>query len=262
MVSPHVVSVNMRMTPRNVDNVNMASQHIDSDEAVDATDRRYHHGNLRAALIEAGLAALSSGESTDLSLRAIARAVGVSANAAYRHFADKEALLSALAAEGFRRFAAAQRQAVQGLSDPIEARTAAGLAYIAFARQHPALFRLMFGHFTPGRGDEDLQQAAITAFDALVASSARESGSQPGDERAFLTAIARWSLVHGLSHLLLDGQLDSMGPHVEQVILGVLTLAPPAQNPPQAAPNPAPSPEPKAAAKTPAKAPAKPRQKS
>jgi AcrR family transcriptional regulator len=222
----------MRMTPRNVDNVNMASQHIDSDDAVDVTDRRYHHGNLRAALIEAGLAALSSSESTDLSLRAMARAVGVSANAAYRHFADKEALLSALAAEGFRRFAAAQQLAVQGLSDPIEARTAAGLAYIAFARQHPALFRLMFGHFTPGRGDEDLQQAAMTAFDALVASSAKESGSQPGDERAFLTAIARWSLVHGLSHLLLDGQLDSMGPQVEQIVLGVLTLAPPAQNTP------------------------------
>jgi AcrR family transcriptional regulator len=247
----------MRMKPWNVDNVNMASQHTDSDDTVDVTDRRYHHGNLRAALIEAGLAALGSSDTADLSLRAVARAVGVSANAAYRHFADKEALLSALAAEGFRRFAAAQRQAAQGLSDPIEARTASGLAYIAFARQHPALFRLMFGQFTPGRGDDDLQQAAMMAFDALVASSAKESGSQPGDERAFLTAIARWSLVHGLSHLLLDGQLDSMGPQVEQIILGVLTLAPPAQNPPQTAPHPAPT-----AAQAPAKATGKPRSKS
>jgi len=218
----------MRMKPRNVDNVNMSAQHPASDEAVNITDRRYHHGNLRAALIEAGLAALDAGDGSDgqaLSLRAIARAVGVSANAAYRHFADKDALLGALAAEGFQRFAALQVQAAQGHTDVLAARTASGLAYIDFARSHPALFRLMFGHFTTGlHGHTALSDAATASFEALLAAAARESGSQPQDQKALLTALARWSLVHGLSHLLLDGQLHVFGPDMNQLIEGVLTL--------------------------------------
>src|SRR3989344_594769 len=74
-------------------------------------DRAYHHGDLRNALIDAGLTALEAQDASELSLRALARELGVSANAVYRHFADKEALLSALAAEGFRRFAREQREA-------------------------------------------------------------------------------------------------------------------------------------------------------
>src|SRR3989344_5606520 len=74
-------------------------------------DRAYHHGDLRNALIDAGLTALEAQDASELSLRALARELGVSANAVYRHFADKEALLSALAAEGLRRFAREQREA-------------------------------------------------------------------------------------------------------------------------------------------------------
>lgn len=216
------------MESQNVDNVNMPIKPSTLDKDKVPFDRRYHHGDLRNALIEAGLATLEQSDTAELSLRAVARAVGVSANAAYRHFADKDALLSALAAEGFRRFAARQAEAATAHSDPVAARTASGRAYIHFAQDHPALFRLMFGHFLYASASEELQQTAMSAFQALIASSAREAGTTPDDERALLTAVARWSLVHGLSHLILDGQLAPFAGQVEQLVDGVLNLTLPA----------------------------------
>lgn len=192
----------------------------------DMSAKPYHHGNLRSALIEAGLAALEQAESGDISLRALARDVGVSANAAYRHFEDKDALLSALAAEGFRRFAARQAEVMQGQADPLSTRKASGRAYVDFARAHPALFRLMFGQFLHAKADADLRAAAMSAFQGLLAASAQEAGTEVSDQRALLTAITRWSLVHGLSHLLLDGQLDFFAADIDKLIDEVLTLPP------------------------------------
>ena len=188
-------------------------------------ERSYHHGNLRSALIDAGLTALEQSDTAEVSLRAIARDVGVSANAAYRHFADKNALLSALAAEGFRRFAAGQAQAREAHADQIEARTAAGRAYIGFAQNHPALFKLMFGHFLYASASEELQQTAIRAFQGLIDSTAKEAGAAPDSEKALVTAISHWSVVHGLSHLILEGQLKPFGPEIDRLIEGVLKLA-------------------------------------
>jgi len=218
----------MRMGPHNVDNVNMTSEHRTPDADKAPPDRRYHHGNLRSALIEAGLAALEQGDTAELSLRAVARSVGVSANAAYRHFADKDALLSALAAEGFRRFAARQAEAAASSTDPTQARTASGRAYIGFAQDHPALFRLMFSHFLIASANPELQQTALEAFQGLIAATAKEAGTAPDDERTMLAAVARWSLVHGLSHLILDGQLAPFAGQVDHLIDGVLKLKPPA----------------------------------
>ena len=187
-------------------------------------EKNYHHGNLRAALIEAGLAALEQQDTADLSLRAIARDVGVSANAAYRHFADKDALLAALAAEGFRRFAQHQAQAAQGHATALEARTTEGRAYIQFAQDHPALFRLMFGRFLNATANAELQESATTAFQGLMDASARESSTPHDSEQVLMLAIARWSLVHGLSQLVLDGQLAHFGDNIDRIIDGVLNL--------------------------------------
>ena len=189
------------------------------------TAKPYHHGNLRAALIEAGLATLEQSESREISLRALAREIGVSANAAYRHFEDKDALLSALAAEGFRRFSAMQLQAMQGQPDMAVAGRASGRAYVDFALANPALFRLMFGHFLHAKTDPELRQAANAAFQGLVQASARTTGTAHDDERAVLMAILRWSLVHGLSHLVLDGQLEIVTEDVDKLINDVLALA-------------------------------------
>ena len=100
--------------------------------------KRYHHGDLRAALLEVGLRLLAERDVEGVSLREMARGVGVSATSVYRHFPDKAALMRALALEGLDRLAVAQRDAASGKEG------AAGRAYVRFALANPALFRLIF----------------------------------------------------------------------------------------------------------------------
>ncbi len=169
------------------------------------TRSRYHHGNLREALVEAALDLLREGGAEALSLRAAARRAGVSAMAPYRHFADKEALLAAVAAHGFALFAARLAEA-DAAPDPADALAAQGAAYVRFACEDPARFRLMFGAARPA-GYPDLYAAAGAAYAVLarrVASLVEESG------RDDLT-LACWSLVHGLASLLVDGQVPGCG---------------------------------------------------
>lgn len=211
----------MRMTPRNVDNVNTM--------VTPKPDRTYHHGDLRNALIDAGMAALAQQDASTLSLRALAREVGVSANAAYRHFADKDALLSALATEGFRRFTAEQAAtgpAPEGPACHATDALASGLRYVHFAQRHPGLFRLMFGRFLHGSQDPTLQDAAMAAFGQLLAQSRPEGARlDPPDEATLMRALARWSLVHGLSHLVLEGQLGLFGAQPDALVQAVLTAS-------------------------------------
>lgn len=188
------------------------------------TSRTYHHGNLRVALIDAGLAALEKSDQAAFSLRAIAREVGVSANAAYRHFASKDDLLGALAAEGFRRFAEQQAAAAHGASSITELQTATAKAYVSFAQAHPALFRLMFSRFLYASSSEDLKAAAASAFQLLLQASAQQAGVAPDSKQAMMTAVANWSMVHGLSHLLLDGQLSVFGFGLDEMIEGIMAL--------------------------------------
>ncbi len=156
----------------------------------------YHHGDLRPALLRAAARLLEKEGPAALSLRDLARRAGVSHNAPYRHFPDREALLAALAADGFRRLG----EALAGAS-----RQEMGEAYVRFALEHPQLFRLMFGGHLPFSRHGALERAAASPYQALVAAF-RAQTSIGDPERA---AAAAWSLVHGLSHLLLDGQFAS-----------------------------------------------------
>jgi AcrR family transcriptional regulator len=163
----------------------------------------YHHGALRPALIAAARALVDEGGANAVGLREAARRVGVSPTATYRHFRDKEALLAAVAAEGFREFGAALAEAGRA-SEPL---AAMGAAYIDFALARPGMFRLMFSPLiAKGELHPELKAAADEAFAALrrgVESRAPE-GQGEGVDAA---AIAAWSLVHGLAHLILDGVL-------------------------------------------------------
>ena len=194
-----------------------------------AAERGYHHGNLGQALIEAGLAELEAGERGDISLRGLARRVGVSANASYRHFADKEALMVALAAEGFRRFGAAQATAAR--NHPGDGFRAAGRAYVEFARANPALFRLMFGRFTSSHRDPELEEAAAVAYDGLRAFVAKDLGPRASPAQHAAGAVRAWSLVHGLANLILDGQIDGAAEDTDALIDAVLHPATPATKP-------------------------------
>lgn len=182
----------------------------------------YHHGNLRAELVRAGLAQLATQSHADISLRELAREVGVSANAVYRHFANKEALLAAMAAEGFRQLAVAQQQAAGQHTHPVEMFLHSGRAYVAFARQHPALYRLMFGHFTVGSHSEEMKEARELAYAGLRDGVALALRLDAGTEAVTVPALHAWSLVHGLSQLILDGQLETQG--TEDAVVNAVLL--------------------------------------
>ena len=179
----------------------------------------YHHGDLREALVATGLAILEEGgDPSALSLREAARRAGVSAMAPYRHFADKDALLAAVATKGFERLRAALRMADEA-RDEAEALVGQGIAYIAFARANPALFRLMFGT-PPGVKPEELTAAGAAAY-AVMAD--RVAALAPPDE-ARERALQCWATAHGLAALTVDGRLDRFG-DPEPLARSVLSLS-------------------------------------
>ena len=168
---------------------------------------RYHHGDLRAALIAAGLEALSERSLDDLSLREVARKSGVSATAVYRHFPNKQALLRALCDQGAAQLAQAQRTAMAAAGGGAAGFAATGQAYVRFALENPALFRLMMAtrpRKTPAEGPRTPVNAAMDLLHQNVASLLPD-GATDAEKRA--AALAAWAKVHGLAMLILDGQI-------------------------------------------------------
>jgi AcrR family transcriptional regulator len=222
--------VNIRIAIQDVYDVNMqdVSRSEPPWQAHDRAPeeaRSYHHGNLKASLIEAGVAALDHTDVDALSLRQLAKAVGVSANAAYRHFTDKDALLTAMAAEGFRRFAAAQAASVQGLAQAEDRLKASGRAYVAFAQAHPALYRLMFQRMDQVMADPALMaHGSGGGMTVLLEATSSLVGAPMDDERVRVAAAACWSLVHGMSALAQGGQLAVFGLPLPDLIDRVLAL--------------------------------------
>lgn len=173
--------------------------------------RAYHHGNLRAALISAGLAELAREGLDGVSLRGVARRVGVAPTAVYRHFADKEALLAAIADECSDRIAAVMQAAVAEVpasAGPLERFRATGIAYVRFAVAHPEHFRaIAVPGFTERAPPEKVaQQLAWQASERAILERAQdddEFSRMPLDD-ALLAASA---LVHGLAMMIVEGRL-------------------------------------------------------
>lgn len=181
----------------------------------------YHHGDLRSTLILAALEMLEAGES--FSLRALARRAGVSTAAPYRHFADREALESALAVHGLREL---MSELTAGKEAPASTSEVGELAvgYVHFALRRPALFRLMFGRACDDQ-DDDRVRAAGVLHDYLEAVMADVF---PQSDPVAL-ATAGWSLAHGLAFLHLDGKLPNADPTAidERVRSTFATVFPP-----------------------------------
>ncbi len=178
---------------------------------------RYHHGDLRRALVAGGLVLLEEKGASALGLREIARLVGVSAAAPYRHFADRKALLEAVAAEGFRGFAAAMARAAEGLPEA-EQLAAMAFAYVRFALDEPALFRLMFSSDLHPYRDPELREHADAAYATIAVAAAREDKSAPGE-----MAVTCWSFVHGLAMLVLEEQILGVTAGNADALVRVLT---------------------------------------
>ncbi|OYE02813.1 TetR/AcrR family transcriptional regulator [Nostoc sp. 'Peltigera membranacea cyanobiont' 232] len=171
----------------------------------------YHHGDLRQALIAAALELISEKNVEGVSLREVARRVGVSHAAPYRHFADKESLLAAVAKDGFQMLHHKLEEAIQNSSaDPVQQIQDSGVAYITFALEHPSHYDLMFGAYRSysAQQNPELEYAARLVFMVLVGAIAR--GQQAGVIRADDSeqlALTAWALVHGWAKLWMDGQI-------------------------------------------------------
>lgn len=183
--------------------------------------RSYHHGDLRQALLDAGIALARAGGPDAVVLREATRRAGVAPNAAYRHFASREALLQAVRSAALSALAIAmekelsrRRRGRQGSDHARAGLRAIGAAYLRFARTEPGLFRTAFGvagdpetttdSAKAGRTGLDPFQLLATALDQLV-----EAGLLPAEHRSGAEYLA-WSAVHGLAMLVLEGPLRRM----------------------------------------------------
>jgi AcrR family transcriptional regulator len=175
---------------------------------------RYHHGDLRRSLIAEALGLVAEQGVAALSLREVARRAGVSQAAPYRHFANKDALVAAVAEEGYRATHRAIRRALATApSTTVERLQAIGAAYIRYAVDHPAQFRVMFGQEVAAtHGFASCWEAAQANFDELIAEirAGQAAGSLVG-EQPEAAARAVWSALHGLASLLVDGLLARQG---------------------------------------------------
>ncbi|GGE44591.1 TetR family transcriptional regulator [Primorskyibacter flagellatus] len=166
--------------------------------------RSYHHGNLKPALIAAGLEILESEGLDRLSLRACAERVGVSHTAPKNHFGNVTGLLTAIAAEGQTCLHAAMTDGLNPDAPRAERRRAAAEGYVAFARAHPALFELMWA-----RGRVDFSDPVLAAAMSASFAVLRDVAGASGDPAA--ASVRDWCTVHGFALLSLQGVFDKDG---------------------------------------------------
>lgn len=201
------------------------------DRSLKTHERTYHHGDLKNALVAAGLTILEEDGLPGLSLRAIAARVGVSHTAPKNHFGSLRGLLTAIGAEGFRRHAAFMREGLEEAATREDGLIGALKGYVRFAQAHPALFELMFSPLYCDHTDPELQARGIESY-AVLREIARDldwdKGTGAGAERR--TEMMLWSFAHGYAKLRLADQFrpDEAGrvPPVEDVFPAFAYRAP------------------------------------
>jgi AcrR family transcriptional regulator len=195
---------------------------------VPATTKPYHHGNLRAALVDAGAELARASGPDGVVLREVARRTGVSHNAAYRHFADRDELLAEIASLAAAQLEQAMQRRLDAVreTDPAQrARArlrATGRAYVEFALSEPGLFTVAF---CPIETDDPSTMVDAGPYlllgqvlDELVEAGAVSPAGREGAD------VACWAAVHGLSVLLLDGPLRGLPPADREAVLEKLLV--------------------------------------
>ena len=189
----------------------------------------YHHGDLRRALLDATLGLVEQHGPQGFTLRAAARAAGVTPGAAYHHFEDKDALLTAVAEEGFDLFRAALEAAAQRpVASARERARNVGVAYVIFAVKHRTRFRVMVGYGVEARMQRgDLRASAVATYqlvrdvliDGLSGPVSPPAGRRPQTRPELISdaqVLGWWSLVHGLAFLAIDGHLGDLAASPER----------------------------------------------
>lgn len=172
---------------------------------------QYHHGDLRRALLQEAVRTIQTRGVEALTLRATGQALGVSRTALYRHFADKAALLSAVAEDGFRTLRLELAGAWERGGRGKKGFDAMGVAYVRFAVAHPAHYRVMFGGVLSGHASNPaLAVEGAAAFQVLVDAlvSQQQAGLVRADDPLQLARFI-WAIVHGIARLAIDGQLHA-----------------------------------------------------
>jgi len=184
------------------------------------TRTRYHHGDLRRALIDAAVALLAQTGPADLSLRAVARQVGVSHAAPAHHFGDKGGLLTAIAEQGHRILVRELREAWEHSQSFLEV----GVAYVRFAVNHRAHFEVMFRPELLRQDDRALSEARAASAEMLFGPVGSVAAISTDEDR-LRSGIAAWALVHGVAELWLNGNLPpGLGSDPEEITRSVARL--------------------------------------
>ncbi|CCE02446.1 TetR/AcrR family transcriptional regulator [Bradyrhizobium sp. STM 3809] len=172
-------------------------------------ERGYHHGNLKEALLQAALDLIAQKGAAGFTFADAARMAGVSPAAPYRHFRDRDELLSSIAQRGFEQFEARLSAAWDdGRPDTVTAFERVGKAYLAFAREEPAFYSAMFESGVPADSTAGLQAAGERAFGVIRAAAERLAAlAPPGVPRppAMMMALHIWSMAHGIASLFARG---------------------------------------------------------
>jgi len=175
---------------------------------------RYHHGDLPRAMLQEAVRTIQTRGIEALTLRCVGERLGVSRSALYRHFADKQALLSAVADEGFRTLRDELLRAWEDAGRGRPGFEAMGLAYVRFAVAHPSHYRVMFGGLVPTQEEAETTADAPgpSAFQVLVNAIVEQqaAGLVRKDDPLQLAQFI-WALVHGVAMLVLDGALPAAG---------------------------------------------------
>ena len=193
-----------------------------------AATKPYHHGNLRAALVDAGAELARANGPDGVVLREVARRTGVSHNAAYRHFADRDELLAEIASLAAAQLEQAMQRRLDGVRETEPAQRArarlreTGRAYVEFALSEPGLFTVAFCPIETddpsSRSDAGPYLLLGRVLDELVAAGAVSPAGREGAD------VACWAAVHGLSVLLLDGPLRGLPPADREAVLDKLLV--------------------------------------
>lgn len=174
---------------------------------------KYHHGNLRAVLIEEGVKLVEESGVNALTLREIGERAGVSRTAPYRHFADKAELLGAISEAGFAQFADALEAARDSVLGSFAARLdAMGIAYLRFAEEHRAYYEVMFGaHCAANRPPDGTEgRRAFEVLEGFIRAGQASGEVRPGDTNAMAKVV--WAVVHGIAMLRLGtGLMQTTG---------------------------------------------------
>jgi len=187
----------------------------------------YHHGDLKSTLLDAAIKMLKTKSPSELSLRELAREVGVSAAAPYRHFNNKDELLAALMTQGFELKSKYMRESAEkNQGDILQIYYSCGLSYFKMGKNHPQYFKLMFGaELIPEKKYPDLQEASSSAFAILKNMVIRcQEAKLIGEGDPYVKALNCWSVVHGFTVLYAEGHLKWLGVNKENAEKAIMTL--------------------------------------